>query len=37
MQSGETRLSVSLDGSFLLDALKAIKKKEVKLSFLAVQ
>ncbi|WHX93762.1 hypothetical protein QNH50_09880 [Peribacillus simplex] len=24
---------MSLDGSFLLDALKAIKEKEVKLSF----
>ncbi|MED3757710.1 hypothetical protein P4555_01400 [Peribacillus frigoritolerans] len=31
--SGETRLSVSLDGSFLLDALKSIKENEVKLSF----
>ncbi|WP_230135839.1 hypothetical protein [Peribacillus frigoritolerans] len=31
--SGEAGLSVSLDGSFLLDALKAIKENEVKLSF----
>ncbi|MFJ7932586.1 DNA polymerase III subunit beta [Peribacillus sp. NPDC096448] len=30
---GEAGLSVSLDGSFLLDALKAIKENEVKLSF----
>ncbi|MBK3494725.1 DNA polymerase III subunit beta [Viridibacillus sp. YIM B01967] len=30
---GETDLSISLDGNFLLDALKAVKEKEVKLSF----
>ncbi|MET1178381.1 DNA polymerase III subunit beta [Peribacillus simplex] len=30
---GDAGLSISLDGSFLLDALKAIKEKEVKLSF----
>lgn len=30
---GEAGLGVSLDGSFLLDALKAIKENEVKLSF----
>ncbi|MBT2648620.1 DNA polymerase III subunit beta [Bacillus sp. ISL-34] len=30
---GEAGLSISLDGSFLLDALKAIKEKDVKLSF----
>ncbi|MEC0299281.1 DNA polymerase III subunit beta [Peribacillus frigoritolerans] len=30
---GEAGLSISLDGSFLLDALKAIKENEVKLSF----
>ncbi|WP_260287504.1 DNA polymerase III subunit beta [Peribacillus aracenensis] len=30
---GDAGLSISLDGSFLLDALKVIKEKEVKLSF----
>ncbi|WP_262366004.1 DNA polymerase III subunit beta [Bacillus sp. E214] len=33
MVQGEINLSISLDGEFLLDALKAIKEKEVKLSF----
>ncbi len=33
MVQGEDTLSISLDGEFLLDALKAIKEKEVKLSF----
>lgn len=31
--TGEEGLSISLDGSFLMDALKAIKEKEVRLSF----
>lgn len=31
--SGETDLSISLDGSFLIDALKAIKEEEIKISF----
>jgi len=30
---GETDLSISLDGSFLIDALKAIKEGEIRLSF----
>lgn len=30
---GETDLSISLDGSFLIDALKVIKEEEVRLSF----
>lgn len=31
--AGETDLSISLDGSFLIDALKAIKEEEIKISF----
>ncbi|MFJ5761057.1 DNA polymerase III subunit beta [Neobacillus sp. NPDC093182] len=31
--NGETDLSISLDGNFLMDALKAIKEKEIRLSF----
>jgi len=31
--NGETNLSISLDGSFLRDALKVIKEEEVRLSF----
>lgn len=30
---GETDLSISLDGSFLIDALKVIKEEEISLSF----
>jgi len=30
---GETDLSISLDGSFLIDALKVIKEEEIRLSF----
>lgn len=30
---GERELSISLDGNFLMDALKAIKEDEIKLSF----
>ncbi|MEH6991185.1 DNA polymerase III subunit beta [Neobacillus drentensis] len=30
---GETDLSISLDGNFLIDALKVIKEKEIRLSF----
>ncbi|MEY8347931.1 DNA polymerase III subunit beta [Bacillus cereus] len=33
MISGETELSISLDGSFLIDALKVIKEEEIRLSF----
>ncbi len=33
MVQGEINLSISLDGEFLLDALKAIKEEEVKISF----
>jgi DNA polymerase III subunit beta len=31
--AGETDLSISLDGSFLMDALKAIKEEEIRISF----
>lgn len=31
--SGETDLSISLDGSFLMDALKVIKEEEIRISF----
>ncbi|WML46637.1 DNA polymerase III subunit beta [Neobacillus sp. PS3-34] len=31
--NGETHLSISLDGSFLMDALKVIKEEEIRLSF----
>jgi DNA polymerase III subunit beta len=31
--NGETDLSISLDGNFLMDALKVIKEEEVRLSF----
>ncbi|MGN7410509.1 DNA polymerase III subunit beta [Sporosarcina sp. SAFN-010] len=31
--SGETNLSISLDGSFLMDALKVIKEEEIRVSF----
>ncbi|MEK4521378.1 DNA polymerase III subunit beta [Psychrobacillus sp. FSL W7-1457] len=31
--TGETSLNISLDGSFLMDALKAIQEEEVKISF----
>lgn len=30
---GETDLSISLDGSFLMDALKVIKEEEIRISF----
>lgn len=30
---GETSLNISLDGSFLMDALKAIKEKEIRIRF----
>jgi len=30
---GETDLNISLDGSFLMDALKVIKEEEIKISF----
>ncbi|WP_400247535.1 DNA polymerase III subunit beta [Niallia sp. JL1B1071] len=30
---GETALSISLDGSFLMDALKVIKEEEIRISF----
>ncbi|MDZ5472345.1 DNA polymerase III subunit beta [Bacillus sp. 31A1R] len=30
---GEKELSISLDGNFLMDALKAVKEEEIKLSF----
>lgn len=33
MISGEKELSISLDGSFLIDALKVIKEEEIRLSF----
>jgi DNA polymerase III subunit beta len=33
MIEGETNLSISLDGSFLMDALKVIKEEEIRLSF----
>lgn len=33
MISGEIELSISLDGSFLMDALKVIKEEEIRLSF----
>lgn len=33
MIKGETDLSISLDGSFLLDALKEIREDEIKMSF----
>lgn len=33
MVQGDKELSITLDGDFLLDALKAIKEKEIKLSF----
>lgn len=31
--AGETELIISLDGSFLIEALKAIKEEEIKISF----
>lgn len=31
--NGETDLSISLDGSFLMDALKVIKEEEIRISF----
>jgi DNA polymerase III subunit beta len=31
--NGETDLSISLDGNFLIDALKVIKEEEIRLSF----
>ncbi|MEH7014199.1 DNA polymerase III subunit beta [Neobacillus niacini] len=31
--NGDTDLSISLDGSFLIDALKVIKEEEIRLSF----
>ncbi|WP_102272971.1 DNA polymerase III subunit beta [Cytobacillus massiliigabonensis] len=33
MIKGETDLSISLDGSFFIDALKAIKEEEIRISF----
>ncbi|MFD0771559.1 DNA polymerase III subunit beta [Bacillus sp. CGMCC 1.60114] len=33
MINGEIELSISLDGSFLMDALKVIKEEEIRLSF----
>lgn len=31
--TGETNLNISIDGSFLMDALKAIKEEEIRISF----
>jgi len=33
MINGETNLSISIDGSFLMDALKVIKEEEIRISF----